>query len=267
MAPANNKKKGKTMSLDEFLKQGKELSRSSCADQVGKSDLPTAPTRDLDHSKIPTVPPYTAYIGNLPYDIKEIDVMEFFKGLAVKGIRLPRDDVGQGVGRLKGFGYVEFNSRQDLIGALDKSELMIKGREIRVRIADSGPADRPKRPPKNSDRDRTDQPWRRPPGQAPPSDNQDRTPEPWHRPHDRAPGSKDRTAEPWRRPPGQAPPSDNQDRTPKPWSRPAGRAPRASTQDRTPDNWRRAPRQTSPSTSDPNPEAPLPAHRDRTSDE
>lgn len=76
----------------------------------------------MDESKIPNAPPYTAYIANLPYDIEVEDVSRFFHGLTVKSVRLPRDG-GEG-GRLRGFGYAEFETRQDLVDALTMNELV-----------------------------------------------------------------------------------------------------------------------------------------------
>ena len=49
--------------------------------------LPTAPRAargaDVDVNRLPKSPPYTAFLGNLPYDIEEEDVQSFFKGLKV----------------------------------------------------------------------------------------------------------------------------------------------------------------------------------------
>ena len=50
--------------------------------------LPTAPRAargaNVDESKIPNNPPYTAYIANLPYDIESEDIIKFFHGLRVR---------------------------------------------------------------------------------------------------------------------------------------------------------------------------------------
>ena len=50
--------------------------------------LPTAPRAargsDVDESMIPNMPPYTAHIANLPYDIDNEDVTKFFHGLRVR---------------------------------------------------------------------------------------------------------------------------------------------------------------------------------------
>lgn len=49
--------------------------------------LPTAPksTRgpDLDMSKVPSEPPFKAYLGNLPYDVTEHEINRYFNKLNV----------------------------------------------------------------------------------------------------------------------------------------------------------------------------------------
>lgn len=79
--------------------------------------LPTAPrsARDasINEESIPTQPPFVAYISNLPYDIDDDDVLEFFKDMKVANMRLPKE-----TNMMKGFGYVEFEDRQSLIDAL-----------------------------------------------------------------------------------------------------------------------------------------------------
>lgn len=49
--------------------------------------LPTAPRAarepGFNEENIPTSPPFVAYVSNLPYDIVEDDLAEFFDGLNV----------------------------------------------------------------------------------------------------------------------------------------------------------------------------------------
>lgn len=49
--------------------------------------LPSAPRAsrsvDLDMSRLPSKPPYTAFLGNLPFDVSEEDIRNLFRGLAV----------------------------------------------------------------------------------------------------------------------------------------------------------------------------------------
>lgn len=49
--------------------------------------LPTAPRAargpGIDEENIPTNPPYVAYISNLPYDVDEADLADFFADMKV----------------------------------------------------------------------------------------------------------------------------------------------------------------------------------------
>ena len=49
--------------------------------------LPTAPrasrTVEIDHSRIPENGPYTAFVGNLPYEVDQYILQDFFKDLPV----------------------------------------------------------------------------------------------------------------------------------------------------------------------------------------
>ncbi|XP_023210935.1 eukaryotic translation initiation factor 4B-like [Centruroides sculpturatus] len=100
--------------------------------------LPTAPKAargpDIDMSRIPTKPPFTAYVGNLPYDVNEEDIIKFFRQLKVTSVRLPREGGGER-GRLRGFGYAEFADKQSLIEALSLNNETLKNRAIRVNLA------------------------------------------------------------------------------------------------------------------------------------
>uniref|UniRef100_A0A0P5EEV5 Eukaryotic translation initiation factor 4B n=1 Tax=Daphnia magna TaxID=35525 RepID=A0A0P5EEV5_9CRUS len=199
-AKKGKKSKGKVVSLSEFLSEdhggsrsGEAVvmapSKSSWADEMEdeaiykeKLLLPTAPRAargsDIDESRIPNNAPYTAYIANLPYDIEVEDVSKFFHGLSVKSVRLPREG-GDG-GRLRGFGYAEFETRQDLVDALTMNELMIKNRKIRVDIASGADGEQEQgvggmgrgrgRPSRNDEEreDRTPSDWRNAPREAPP---------------------------------------------------------------------------------------------------
>ena len=50
------------------------------------SRLPTAPRSSqdaVDMKNLPTAPPYTAFLGNLAFDVEEEDITEFFGDLKV----------------------------------------------------------------------------------------------------------------------------------------------------------------------------------------
>ncbi|KPU72682.1 uncharacterized protein Dana_GF26387 [Drosophila ananassae] len=97
--------------------------------------LPTAPraNRIFDDNSIPHKPPFIAYINNLPFDANEVDLYEFFSGIHLISLRLPRED-GEN-GRSRGFGYVELETRDDLIHVLSLPDPSIKGRRIRIELS------------------------------------------------------------------------------------------------------------------------------------
>ena len=57
------------------------------APPIDRSILPTAPRAarepNIDRSRLPKSPPYTAFLGNLPYDVTEDSIKDFFRGLNV----------------------------------------------------------------------------------------------------------------------------------------------------------------------------------------
>ena len=71
---------------------------------------------DVDEERVPKNPPFTAYLGNLPYEINEEDIKRFFSKMTVKNVRIPKE--GGDSGRVKGFAYAEFSTRQELIDGL-----------------------------------------------------------------------------------------------------------------------------------------------------
>ena len=55
---------------------------------LDRAALPTAPRAsrdsDVDSGKVPKDPPFTAFLGNLSYDVEREDVFEFFKDTKVR---------------------------------------------------------------------------------------------------------------------------------------------------------------------------------------
>ncbi|XP_015590284.1 eukaryotic translation initiation factor 4B [Cephus cinctus] len=180
------KSKGKTLALTDFLAEtpggipSVPLKASNWADDVeddyggGYSSrsskepvvLPTAPRAargpGINEENIPTNPPYVAYISNLPYDVDEEDLAEFFADMQVSNMRLPKDS-----NKLRGYGYVEFDDRQSLIDALSMPNTTIKTRRVRIEVSNSsnderrgGRMGRDNRRDNYDDPDRTSGDWR-----------------------------------------------------------------------------------------------------------
>ncbi|KAK1902119.1 Eukaryotic translation initiation factor 4B [Dissostichus eleginoides] len=204
-------KKGKTLTLTDFLADDKGTSSNappsypvkstswadetddldgdvstswhveedySRASNIDRSVLPTAPRSarepDVDRSRLPRSPPYTAFLGNLPYDVSEESIKDFFRGLAISAVRLPREPSNPE--RLKGFGYAEFDDVDSLLRALSLNEENLGNRRIRVDIADqSNDKERDNGSMGGRDRggrmsdlgpDKTDSDWRAPRGSS-----------------------------------------------------------------------------------------------------
>lgn len=114
-----------------------------------ESSAPGGPVT-IDQSRLPTCAPFTAFIGNLPFDITEADVRTFFQmrnisAGAILNVKLPRDNSEN---KSRGFGYVDFATCEDLTRALLVSnQFSIRNRIVRVDLSDSKPqGDRELRP-------------------------------------------------------------------------------------------------------------------------
>ncbi|XP_011473882.1 eukaryotic translation initiation factor 4B isoform X3 [Oryzias latipes] len=113
------------------------------APPIDRSILPTAPRSarepNINRAKLPRSPPYTAFLGNLPYEVTEESIKDFFRGLAISAVRLPREP--NNPQKLKGFGYAEFDDVDSLLRALSLDEENLGNRRIRVDIADQSDKD------------------------------------------------------------------------------------------------------------------------------
>ncbi|XP_034945965.1 eukaryotic translation initiation factor 4H-like isoform X2 [Chelonus insularis] len=89
---------------------------------------------------MPTEPPYTAYVGNLPDGVVQSDIDNIFNGLNVKNVRLVKD---RETDRFKGFCYVEFNDITDLEAALQlNGNVIVEKNCIKIDVADGKRNDR-----------------------------------------------------------------------------------------------------------------------------
>lgn len=73
----------------------------------------------------------TVFVGNLPIDVTEEEVRKFFESVGqIDGVRVVRD---QATGIGKGFGFVVFDSSDNVMIALEKNNEQLLGREVRVK--------------------------------------------------------------------------------------------------------------------------------------
>ncbi|CAH1956580.1 unnamed protein product [Acanthoscelides obtectus] len=90
---------------------------------------------------LPSEPPFKAYVGNLPSRTVQGDVSNIiFSTLNVKNVRLVMD---KDTDKFKGFGYVEFETLEDLEKALEMNgEVIVDGNTIKVDVAEEKRSDR-----------------------------------------------------------------------------------------------------------------------------
>ncbi|KAJ2792810.1 Eukaryotic translation initiation factor 4B [Coemansia linderi] len=112
--------------------------RTSVLDAPDRKDLPAgrreydAPREARGPVDFPTEPPFTAYVGNLSYNADDAMLREFFSG--VQSVRLVRD---RETDKLKGFGYVQFDTLDALKEAVGKDGSEMSGRQLRINVSES----------------------------------------------------------------------------------------------------------------------------------
>ena len=99
------------------------------ADKLVDSGFSGPPREELP---VPTVPPFTAFVGNLTFETDDEAVKEHL-GPGITSVRLVKDPMS---GKPKGYGYVEYGSQGELKVALGKNMTSLGGRTIRVSVAE-----------------------------------------------------------------------------------------------------------------------------------
>ncbi|KAL2914296.1 Eukaryotic translation initiation factor 4B [Polyrhizophydium stewartii] len=160
MSKQKSKSKGQTLSLATFLSTEDDRSDSRHGSRGayesrdrydGGGELRNAEVRlcrqiaehagtperreSREQLPIPTRPPFTAYVGNLSYEVSERDFHVFFgDNIRVKNVRLPLKEDGTS----RGFGYVEFDDVESLIEAIKMDGESMMSRRVRINVAEEG---------------------------------------------------------------------------------------------------------------------------------
>ena len=90
-------------------------------------------------TEVPTQGPFKIFLGNVSFRITDNDIRDLFSGLPVVSIHLPKDQMN----RLRGFGYVEFESVDDLKTAIEMNGAIVLDRPVHIDVAT--PSERPER--------------------------------------------------------------------------------------------------------------------------
>jgi translation initiation factor 4B len=110
--------------------------------QNNRYDQQQGERRTYANRPVPDVPPFTAYVGNLPEEAVESDLDTMFHGLDLVKVHLVIDRETQ---RHKGYGYAEFATKDSLVRALSldgaawmSKTLKVNVHEPRQRFGDRG---------------------------------------------------------------------------------------------------------------------------------
>ncbi|CAD6207965.1 GSCOCG00003223001-RA-CDS [Cotesia congregata] len=113
---------------------------AGCGDHEDSRDYLGGGSRGGSRKPLPTEPPYTAYVGNLPDGIIQRDIDRIFEQQRVKNVRLVKD---RETDRFKGFCYVEFEDLRDLEDALElNGRVKVESNIVKIDVAEGKRNDR-----------------------------------------------------------------------------------------------------------------------------
>lgn len=102
--------------------------------QSNRISVSTMANRHGPRKPVPEEGPYKAYVGNLPLDAVQGDIDAIFKDLKILDTHMVRDRESD---RFKGFAYVEFEKKNDLVEALKLDGADFDGRFLRIDVAEA----------------------------------------------------------------------------------------------------------------------------------
>jgi len=160
---------------------------------------PRSPRGEKEKVPVPNEPPFTAFVGNLSFDVTQQDLHDYFVDLGPVQIKLMKDEEG----KPKGYAYIEFGTKAGLEKALRANSTEFLGRNLNMDVAKpSRPYQRPTGTGSSHggyDKERYDTSWG--PGPGGRSFNQNRASYPRPNHDNRPPGDRERPPFDRERPP------------------------------------------------------------------
>jgi len=144
VAATDNTPDLKSIFAEEKTKREKEKERAPPLKQPYRPPKPTSTNRDEYDSQssydnyrspreklpVPDVPPFTAFVGNLSFEVTEEKLREYFLDLSPVSIRIMKED-----DKPKGYAYIEFPNKDGLVKALCANGEMFYGRTLNMDVA------------------------------------------------------------------------------------------------------------------------------------
>ncbi|KAG1699563.1 hypothetical protein DVH05_012974 [Phytophthora capsici] len=97
----------------------------------GHEERRREPREERPKNPVPDVGPWKLFVGNLSFRLTEDDLADFIGSEGIIDIRFPRDYEN----RPKGFAYVEFAEKEQLVQALQLDGQKLDGRHIKLDVA------------------------------------------------------------------------------------------------------------------------------------